>query len=446
MDTINQMLTGKSNAIENLRTSIRKIASSNASVRISGEIGTGKTLVAHLIHKLSSRSKSPFVNVNLGTLNSSLAVSEIFGYEEGAFTGAKRKKTGLIEHANNGTLYLEEIGYAPVDLQLGILHVLQEGTYRSIGSISETKIDIRLISSSTESLENLVEENKFREDFFYRISIIVIKIPPLRERAEDIPLLIQRFTTTQKIKSKLNLAPEAMDVLLKYNYPGNVRELFNILHRATILSSDNIIRPENLSLIQKKIPPPENYDLYSFKSANYKKQISMLERELDLYKKNSLVASPIWQGRSLPTEGDYCFVLMPFSNDYDLQNVYKNHVKLVIENKCGLRCERADDIYNISGVMQSIWEGINRARLIIADVTGRNPNVFYELGIAHTLGKPVIIITQSMDYVPFDLRHMRCIVYEYKPSLIEKLEKALERTITTVLSSTDPPSLDIVRN
>ena len=173
-------------------------------------------------------------------------------------------------------------------------------------------------------------------------------------------------------------------------------------------------------------------------------EIAALRREIEYLHRNSIVATPIWEGRAFPTEAEYCFVLMPFSETMDVQNVYGDHVKRVIEKRCGLRCERADDIYDISGVMQSVWEGINRARLIVADLTDRNPNVFYELGIEHTLGKPVVMITQSMDYVPFDLRHLRCIVYEYKPSAIRSFEAALERTVRAVLlGNQTPPSLHI---
>jgi hypothetical protein len=134
---------------------------------------------------------------------------------------------------------------------------------------------------------------------------------------------------------------------------------------------------------------------------------------------------------------------MPFSDAADVQRVYRDHVRPILQDRCGLRCERADDIYDISGVMQSVWEGINRAQLVIADLTQRNSNVFYELGIAHTLGKPVIMLTQSMDFVPFDLRHLRCIVYEYKPATIGNFERILERTVRTVLSSANPPPTKI---
>ena len=135
---------------------------------------------------------------------------------------------------------------------------------------------------------------------------------------------------------------------------------------------------------------------------------------------------------------------MPFADQNDIQIVYSDHIKNVIENRCGLRCERADDIYDISGIMQSVWESISKASIIIADLTNRNPNVFYELGIAHTLGKPVIMITQSMKFVPFDLRHLRCILYEYKPKNIKKFELILEKTVRSVLSSEQYPDLELL--
>lgn len=143
---------------------------------------------------------------------------------------------------------------------------------------------------------------------------------------------------------------------------------------------------------------------------------------------------PLWGESQVEVEGDYCFVLMPFGEEFDLQNVYRNHVKPVVEKRCLLRCERADDIYDISGVMQSVWDGINRARVVVAELTGRNPNVFYELGVAHTLGKPVVMLSQDIDDVPSDLRYLRCILYRYKPDTIDAFEAALEKTIKSVLA------------
>jgi len=143
---------------------------------------------------------------------------------------------------------------------------------------------------------------------------------------------------------------------------------------------------------------------------------------------------PLWGDSQVDVEDDYCFVLMPFGEDLDLQKVYRNHVKPVVETRCSLRCERADDIYDIAGVMQSVWDGINRARVVVAELTGRNPNVFYELGVAHTLGKPVVMLSQSIDDVPSDLRHLRCILYRYRPDAIGSFENALEKTIKSVLA------------
>jgi len=201
-----------------------------------------------------------------------------------------------------------------------------------------------------------------------------------------------------------------------------------MIERSIIISSGDKITLKDITIPQrtKTIPKPDPLSLIS--------EIDNLKSELDNIRNNSINASPIWEGRNFPTESDYCFILMPFADTSDVQKVYRDHVKPVLESRCGLRCERADDIYDISGVMQSVWEGINRARLVVADLTGKNANVFYELGIAHTLGKPVIVLTQSMEFVPFDLRHLRCIVYEYKPRSITKLETALENTVKRVLS------------
>ena len=143
---------------------------------------------------------------------------------------------------------------------------------------------------------------------------------------------------------------------------------------------------------------------------------------------------PLWGEARMEVESDYCFILMPFGDTNDVQLVYRNHVKAVIEQRCKLRCERADDIYDITGVMQSVWEGINRARLIVAELTGRNPNVFYELGVAHTLGKPVVMLSQDIEDVPSDLRHLRVILYKYRPDTIATFEDALKRTIDSVLA------------
>lgn len=188
-------------------------------------------------------------------------------------------------------------------------------------------------------------------------------------------------------------------------------------------------------VLPRQSKPEEVLDLRS--------QLKEARTQLDLFRNSAMVARPIWEGRGFPMEPDYCFVLMPLGEVHDLPKVFHDHIKPVIEKRCSLRCERANDINNINGIMQSVWESINRARVIIADLTDKNPNVFYELGIAHTLGKPVVMITQSMDHVPFDLRHLRCIEYAYKPDRIKQFEETLAKTVLRVLSSDASPLLQL---
>jgi hypothetical protein len=278
-------------------------------------------------------------------------------------------------------------------------------------------------------------------DLLARISGFVLEIPPLRERPEDIPPLAEYFLSQVKASRGVlrHFSDDAMTALRAYTFPGNVRELRNLVERVAIMSEAETIQPHDLGLrVAQKCVNRDTFDqLLSRNRRN--------ERELTDIRRNTIPANPIWQGRWINMEQDYCFVLMPFSESHDMQIVYKDYVKSVIEGRCRLRCERADDINDISGIMQSVWESINKARLIIADLTDRNPNVFYELGIAHTLGKPVIMITQSMDYVPFDLRHLRCIVYNFKPGFIERFQESLEKTIMTVLSSSSEPSFSLMQ-
>jgi hypothetical protein len=236
-----------------------------------------------------------------------------------------------------------------------------------------------------------------------------------------------------RLGRSLMLAPKAVEALQRYSFPGNFRELENLLQRAALTVSSHTIGVSALNL--PVIPSLKRQrERTTPRREAARREVEVLKRELDAVRSVSINAQPIWQGRRFRTRHDYCFVLMPFVEISDLQAVYRDHVKSVIE-RSGLRCERADDIYDVSGVMQSVWEGINRARLVVADLTERNANVFYELGIAHTLGKPVIMLSQSIDFVPFDLRHLRCIVYTYTPRGAIQLEQALERTIKTALSN-----------
>jgi len=203
------------------------IAASDSTVLITGESGTGKELIARAIHNHSQRAKKSFVAVNCGGLPDTLIESELFGYEAGAFTGASKPKPGRFALAQGGTLFLDEIGDLPPLLQVKLLRVLQEKTYEPLGGVKTLKADVRIVAATHHDLEEMVKEGRFREDLFYRINVIKIELPPLRERREDLPLLINnfinRFSTLQD-KTVTGVSPEALILLMSYSYPGNVRE------------------------------------------------------------------------------------------------------------------------------------------------------------------------------------------------------------------------------
>jgi len=230
------------------------IAQSASTVLIEGESGTGKELVARAIHNLSSRKRQPFVAVNCGALPDTLLESELFGYQAGAFTDAKKDKPGRFHLAQNGTLFLDEISDITPAMQVKLLRVIQEKTFEPLGATKSVEHNVRLIAATNKDLEDLVRQEKFREDLFYRINVFKIKLPPLRERMEDIPLLcdhfINRFNALQK-KNITGISEDAMAVLMSYRYPGNIRELANIIERAFILCKGGPIEkkhlPESLS-------------------------------------------------------------------------------------------------------------------------------------------------------------------------------------------------------
>jgi len=429
-------LPGESEVVQRLRSDITLAAQTALPVLLLGATGSGKELVARLIHRLSDRRNGPFVVVNLAAMPFSLAAAELVGHAKGAFTGAGLDKPGLLEHAHGGTILLDEIGEASLELQALILSLLETQTVRRLGEGIGRTVDARVVCATNRDLTLLVRGGTFRPDLLNRLSGIVIKLPSLRERRADIPLLAARFlkNVSKGVGRQLTLAPDAIEALENHSFPGNFRELENVLRRAVLTTTGSIIHVDSLHL-PKAVPPRRRRPRAMQQLELARREIDVLQAELSSLRARSIVAQPIWQGRGLATAHDYCFVLMPFGDIRDLQLIYRDHVKPVIE-RSGLRCERADDIYDISGVMQSVWEGINKARIVVADLTERNANVFYELGVAHTLGKPVIMLSQSIDFVPFDLRHLRCITYTYTPRGATELEKALARTIKTVLSTT----------
>jgi len=226
---------------------IRDVAATSATVLIEGATGTGKEVVARTIHQASQRS-GPLVAVNCAALPETLLESELFGHEKGAFTNAVSQRQGRFELANGGSLFLDEVGDIPATMQAKLLRVLQERRFERVGGTESIEVDVRVIAATNRSLQRLVRKGTFREDLFYRLNVIKIDLPPLRERAEDVPLLATHFATKYAPAPARppTFAPEAMEALMNYSWPGNVRELENAVERACVTSRDNVIRAENL--------------------------------------------------------------------------------------------------------------------------------------------------------------------------------------------------------
>ncbi|RKD32553.1 sigma-54 interaction domain-containing protein [Thermohalobacter berrensis] len=242
-------IVGKSERIKKVLLMAQKASKSISTVLIRGKSGTGKELISKAIHYNSSRSKGPFVKINCGAIPANLIESELFGYEEGAFTGAVRRKIGKFEQANGGTIFLDEIGDLPLNMQVKLLRVLQEKEFERVGGIETIKTDVRIIAATNRNLEEMVENGQFREDLYYRLNVIPIYLPSLQERREDIPLLIDHFI--KKISKKLNKEPiklseEAIKCLYYYDWPGNVRELENIIERLIVLSEKDVVEVTDL--------------------------------------------------------------------------------------------------------------------------------------------------------------------------------------------------------
>ena len=247
-------LLGRSRAMEQLREMIERVARSQAPVHIYGESGTGKELVAHLIHEASARRDGPFVPVNCGAIPTELMESELFGHRRGSFTGAVSDKQGLIQSAEGGTLFLDEIADLPLHMQVKLLRVIQEKSVRPVGESREIPTDVRILSATHKNLAHLVAEGKFREDLFYRVNVIEIRVPPLRERLEDIDELVTSIMTRlgrQIGHRSLRITDAAVRVLRDYHFPGNVRELENVLERAATLCVDDVIESSDLQLRPK---------------------------------------------------------------------------------------------------------------------------------------------------------------------------------------------------
>ena len=240
-------MIGNSEAIKKIFGIIEQVAEKDSTVLICGESGTGKELAARAIHKKSLRANNPFIKINCGALNENLLESELFGHEKGSFTGAIRQKKGRFELADKGTLFLDEIGDVSPAMQVKLLRVLQDGEFERVGGEEVIHTDVRIISATNKDLNKLIAEGKFREDLFYRLSVIPINLPPLRERKEDIPALVKHFITKSTAKNHQGIKEinnKGMKFLLEYPYPGNIRELENLIERLCVISDDKTIEPE----------------------------------------------------------------------------------------------------------------------------------------------------------------------------------------------------------
>ncbi len=253
----------QSPAMYKILNMLPKIASAEANVLIMGESGTGKELIARAIHNLSPKRDRPFIAVNCAGIPETLLESELFGYKKGAFTGALCDKMGLFKAADGGTIFLDEIGELSPTLQVKILRVVEEKSFKPIGDTKDIKVDVRIISATNKDLEKEVIEGNFREDLYYRLNVIPIRVPPLRERKEDIPVLVEYFLKkySKKFKKEIRkVSSSALELLTSYDFPGNVRELENIIERCVALETSNIILPESLMLSNfKKGRPKKDY-------------------------------------------------------------------------------------------------------------------------------------------------------------------------------------------
>src|SRR5256714_4158472 len=235
--------------MQELQQVIAKVADAPSTVLIQGESGTGKELVATALHEKSSRRDRPFIKINCAAIPRELVEAELFGFEKGAFTGAVQSKPGRFELADGGTLFLDEIGEIPIEMQVKLLRAIQESEFERVGGVKTTRVEVRLIAATSRDLTKEIAAGRFREDLYYRLNVIPIQLPPLRERREDIPLLVAHFL--QKFgkdlgKQARGVAPEAMIVLERYHWPGNIRELENVLERAIVLGAGDMLGIESL--------------------------------------------------------------------------------------------------------------------------------------------------------------------------------------------------------
>jgi formate hydrogenlyase transcriptional activator len=255
-------IIGKSSVLRRLLQMVETVASGDSTVLLLGETGTGKELIARAIHGLSPRNARPFVKLNCAAIPTGLLESELFGHERGSFTGAIAQKIGRLEVAHQGSLFLDEIGDIPLELQPKLLRVLQEREFERLGSTRTQKVDVRIVAATHRDLEGMILEKQFRSDLYYRLNVFPIQVPPLRERREDIPLLVHHFVqhAARRMRKVIDTIPlETMEALIHYRWPGNIRELENVIERAVILSPAPVLRLSPRDL-KSRISPGQNTD------------------------------------------------------------------------------------------------------------------------------------------------------------------------------------------
>lgn len=282
----NDTVVASSRSMRNVLQLAERLASVDSTVLITGESGVGKGVIAKLLHENGTRKDFPFVTVNCGAIPENLIESELFGYERGAFTGSRAEgKKGLFEAAQNGTIFLDEISELPLNLQVKLLQVIQDRELTRVGGVKRIPVDVRIVSATNKELLQLVRNNKFREDLYYRLNVVPINVPPLRERPEDILPLIQANLTkyNKKLNEDKKLTPAALSVLLRYPWPGNIRELQNIIERLILTTKDSIITEDNLPIFIKntaQAQPVEGTESLSLSAALERAEKEILSRTL----------------------------------------------------------------------------------------------------------------------------------------------------------------------
>ena len=271
-------IIGKNLKMQELYTLIQKVAQSNSTVLITGESGCGKELVAAAIHNLSQRKNKNFVTINCATFPEGLLESELFGHVKGSFTGAVYNKEGLFEVASRGSIFLDEIGEMPLSLQSKLLRVLENGTFRRVGGLNDITVDVRVISATNKDISEAVASGNFREDLFYRLNVVPVNIPPLRQRTDDIPLLLDHFLNKFSSNTK-RFSPEALRFLMNYSWKGNVRELENMVERTVLLTDREIILPEDLpEEICKAVEPTKHLPEISDEGIDFEGILIQIEK------------------------------------------------------------------------------------------------------------------------------------------------------------------------